>query len=368
MKCLRAVCVGLGAATVAVGSAAGQTDAGLGLQAGPQYMSYRLGSPVSSTISEFALPIYVLLPATNALSFDVGTSFASVTVNQGANGSSSISGLTDTQVRANYTIGTDFVVLTAGVNVPTGRSTVTPDQQVAAGLIANDFLVFPISSMGTGFGGTAGVAIARSLSGWNVGAGASMRKSTAYTPFQTPDTVPALHYQPGNEYRARVGVDHGVGTGRVSLGLTYSTFGNDELSGSIYNTGDRLISQFGYDNALRGGTLMVSAWDLFRKSGTLAGGAPLGQENVADGSVAYGFATSGIALTPTAELRSWAQQGQATSVLMNLDLRARLSVHGAFVTPSAGYGVGKIASSTSSLSTASLTGYHAALGITLTAR
>jgi hypothetical protein len=100
----------------------------------------------------------------------------------------------------------------------------------------------------------------------------------------------------------------------------------------------------------------------------MAGGAPLGHENVADGSIAYGFAAGGALLTPTAEFRSWAQEGQAASALMNLDLRTRWTVGGAFVSPSVGYSVGRVAASTSSSATANLTGYHAALGITLTAR
>jgi len=353
---------------VLVSSAAGaQADASPAVQVAPQYVSYKLAAPTSSTISEFALPMFVTVPVSNALSFDVGTSFASVTVSQNSNASSSISGLTDTQLRANYSIGTDFVLLTAGLNLPTGQSTVRPEQQIAAGLIANDFLVFPISNMGTGLGGTAGVALAHPLGEWNVGGGVSMRKSGAYTPFQTPDTVPELRYQPGNEYRARVGVDRGVGTGRVSVGLTYSTFGNDQLSGSVYNTGDRLITQFGFNNTAGAGTLMLSAWDLYRKSGTMAGGAPLGQENVADGSIAYGFSSGRVALTPIAELRSWTQQGQATSSLANLDLRASWSVGSAFVSPSVGYSVGKVASP-GAAATSNLTGYHAALGITLTSR
>lgn len=367
MRRIGSLCAGLCLATLASSVARAQ-EVGAGVQVAPQYVSYKLSAPTSSTISEFALPVYVLVPVSNALSFDVGTSFASVQVSQGANASSSISGLTDTQLRANYAIGTDFVVLTAGVNLPTGQSTVRPEQQIAAGVIANDFLVFPISNMGTGLGGTAGVALAHPLGEWNVGAGVSMRKSAAYTPFQTPDTVPVLRYQPGDEYRARVGIDHGVGTGRVSLGLTFSTFGDDQLSGSVYNTGDRLITQFGYNNSLGAGTLMLSAWDLFRKTGTMAGGAPLGQENVTDGSIGYGFAARGVVLTPMAELRSWTQQGQAASSLVNLDLRARWTVAGAFVSPTIGYSAGKVASpGFSPDATANLTGYHASLGITLTA-
>jgi hypothetical protein len=97
----------------------------------------------------------------------------------------------------------------------------------------------------------------------------------------------------------------------------------------------------------------------------MAGGGPLGRENVANGLVAYGFAAGTVVLTPTAELRSWTQDGQASSSLANIDLRARWAVGGVWVTPSAGYSTGKVATPASSSPTANLTGYHAALGITL---
>ena len=47
--------------------------------------------------------------------------------------------------------------------------------QHAASLIGNDFLVFPISSMGSGLGGTGGLALARPLGQWTLGAGLSVR-------------------------------------------------------------------------------------------------------------------------------------------------------------------------------------------------
>src|SRR6185503_17156813 len=109
-----------------------------------------------------------------------------------------------------YTLGTDFVVLTAGVNIPTGQSTVNVDQLAAAALIGNDFLAFPISNMGTGFGATGGIAVARPAGDWNFGAGISVRRSSQYDPFSPTGGV-LLHYQPGNEYRARLGLDRAVG-------------------------------------------------------------------------------------------------------------------------------------------------------------
>jgi hypothetical protein len=347
----------------------GQSGLDIGARIAPQFHSYSIGTPSNTTISEFALPLFVLMPVNDHLSFDLGTSLARSQVDQttaGKKTTSTISGLTDTQVRGNYVLGNDFVVLTAGVNLPTGESTVTQRQQLAGSLIGSDFLAFPISSMGTGFGGTGGVAVARPLGEWNLGAGLSLRKSARYEPFDAAGGE-ALHYQPGNEYRARAGVDRAYGTGRIAFGLTYSTFGNDNLAGSLYNTGNRWLSQGSLDNTVGVGHLTVTGWNLFRTAGTLADSSYLGHEDVFDGAVSYGVPVGSMVIEPNIEGRLWEQQSVSTSVLTTVGVRAQLTTFGFSVLPSVGYSLGRLAAidPSGSSTTATLTGLHATLAIRL---
>ena len=157
----------------AVPTVRAQSVGDIGARIAPQFYSYKIDSPSNITISEFAVPIFVVVPVAPRLTFDVGTSFARSRVEQtGTNASvSTISGLTDTQIRGNLSLGNDFVVITGGVNLPTGQSTVPVAEQRAAGLIGSDFLSFPISNMGSGLGGTGGVAMAQPVGDWNVGVG-----------------------------------------------------------------------------------------------------------------------------------------------------------------------------------------------------
>ena len=158
----------------------------------PQYQSYDVKSPINEKISQFSVPVFFSLPILPALTVDVGTAFASAslqrrTVDAGGNPTtttSEMSGLTDTQVRANYAFGQDFVVITAGVNLPTGSATVDATELDAATRIGSDFLMFPISGFGSGLGITGGVAVARPAGNWNVGFGASVRHSSEYEPFR----------------------------------------------------------------------------------------------------------------------------------------------------------------------------------------
>src|SRR5215207_7099797 len=132
-----------------------------GARMGPQFVSYTLGAPSNVTITETAIPIFAYVPLRSGISLDIGTAFAMASVKSTINGQereSKISGLTDTQIRATMNLGSDLVLLTAGINIPTGKSTADTSEQMAAALIGNDFLLFPISSMGSGFGGTGGIA------------------------------------------------------------------------------------------------------------------------------------------------------------------------------------------------------------------
>lgn len=348
-------------------SVSAQTIGEITARIAPQFHSFSIDAPSNTTIREFSVPLFVLVPVTRALTFDLGTAYARSHVEQttfGNKTTSDIAGPTDTQIRANYMLGNDFVVLTAGVNLPTGQSRVKLDQALAAGLIGSDFLAFPISNMGTGFGETGGIAVARPFAEWNVGAGFSMRRTERYDPFDVGGGA-SLRYQPGNEYRVRIGADRAVGTGRVTVGFTYSTFGNDELAGSIYNTGNRYITQVVFDNDIGPGRIGVVAWNLFRTAGTLADSTFLGHENISNVALVYGVHVGQTLIEPNVEVRAWVQEGSATSALTTLGVRSQLDVGGFTMVPGVGFSLGRVAAQNpnGADATATLTGLHVTIAI-----
>ena len=347
------------------------------LRLAPQFMQYQIKAPSSETITELAVPVFVSMPFGSQFTFDVGTSYSRAKATSGA-ATSEINGLTDTQIRGNYTFGNDFVVLTAGVNLPTGRSTVAPDQQTAAGRIGSDFLAFPISNMGTGLAATAGIAVARPMGDWNVGFGGAVRHSQSYDPFEVPAGQPVLHFTPGDEYRARIGVDRGLLAGRVSLGLTYSAFGSDDAGGSVYNTGNRLIAQAIVTNSLAGSEVTLAGYNVFRAPGKYASGDPAGRENIANVYLGVGLNMLGTLVEPSIEVRDWLQNipsvtvGTTTTVersqssyLGTVGLRTRIPMLGFSAYPSVGYTMGKLATADAAgvPVQADLTGFKAQLAI-----
>lgn len=311
------------------------------LRLAPQYVSYQVHAPADETIAELAIPVFISIPVGRRLSFDVGTAYANARVTAGAV-HSAISGLTDTQIRGNYTFGDDFVVLTAGVSLPTGESSVTADQVLAAGRIGNDFLAFPVSEMGTGLAATGGIAVARPFGDWGIGAGLAVRRSRAYEPFDVAGA--SFRYRPGNEVRARLGVDRPLAAGRLALAVTYAAFGHDDADGSTYNTGDRVIAQGVLTGLVGAHDYTIAAYNVFRAPGEYASGERAGRENVANVFFALGLHTLGTVVEPSLELRHWRQHVLDTTVestqssrLATVAVRAHARVAGLALFPSAGY-------------------------------
>ncbi len=350
------------------------------LRLAPQFIQYEIKAPNNEKISELAIPVFVSIPLGSRFTFDVGTSYARARVTTGS-AVSEINGLTDTQLRGNLTLGQDFIVLTGGVNLPTGQSTVTLDQATAAGRIGSDFLAFPISNMGTGLALTGGIAIARPIGDWNIGFGGAVRRSSEYEPFK--GTTQTLRFRPGDEYRARLGVDRPVGDGRISLGVTYSAFGDDEAGASVYNTGNRIIAQAVITNNVAGSDVTFAAYNVFRAPGTYASGDPAGRENIANAYLGIGLNMLGTVFEPSVEVRHWLQNmpgitsGTTTtpdrsqsSYLGTVGLRTRIGMGGLSLFPSAGYTMGQLATldQSSAPTHADFTGFKAQLAIRIAAQ
>jgi hypothetical protein len=335
----------------------------------PQVVSYRIAAPVDERITEFAFPMFVAIPFGRQIVFDVGTAYAQSEVVSGSF-TSRINGMTDTQLRLSYTTPNESVVLTGGVNLPTGRATAGASELLAASRIGSDFLDFPISNMGTGMGVTAGVAFAHSFAHWNLGVGGSARKTSSYEPFRFGDTT--FRYQPGDEYRVRVGADRAVGEGQLMLGVSYSTFGADDLGGSVYNTGDRYVGQLSYSRPVAFGTMSIGVWNLYRDEGERAGGLKAPWDNIANLSLTVGVQAGAMTVEPTLQVRSWWQGVEATSTtaartdqstLGELGVRLRLPLAGMWVVPGVSGTIGQMRDATGA--TASLSGYRGILTIQL---
>ncbi|HLA90218.1 MAG TPA: hypothetical protein VJL28_07310 [Gemmatimonadaceae bacterium] len=332
---------------------------------GPQFVSYKFGSGSGAkTVTELAIPFAVILPFGERFSIDISSAFANAQVKtEGSSTSSTISGLTDTQLRGNYTLGDNLAVLTLGVNLPTGRYTVPQAEQDAAGQIGSNFLVFPVPSMGGGLAATGGIAVARPVGSWNLGIGGSFRKATEFDAYELA-AANKLRFQPGDEIRVRLGLDRPVGDGLFAMGVTYSKFGNNAANDTTFGTGDRALAQATYARPLGSGDLQLQVWDLYRAKGELTSGSSSPWENVANVNLAIGFNAGNVYVQPSAEERIWQRDGTKAGLLTNLAVRFRFNTGSFSVNPTVGYSIGKLYAEGGG-STTDITGFKATLLIRL---
>ncbi len=220
------------------------------------------------SVSEFTVPFAVVWPTSSRLSFDLGGRYASASRTD-SSATVSISGLTDVQLRGVYQIVPDIAVFTVAANLPTGKTRLTTDQLLVAGTIASDLLPYPVANFGSGFNLTGGLALAVPVGGWALGVAGSYRVNGNFTPVAPAPDSAGISYKAGGEFRLRVGADRIVGQSRVSLGFTYSTFGEDQYASSpIFQAGARYISQASWSFPIGNVGLSLYAWDLFRSPGS----------------------------------------------------------------------------------------------------
>lgn len=225
--------------------------------------------------SQWRIPVIAVVPVGRRVSLDLTTNYVSSRVETDA-GTQTLDGLSDTQLRALYTLTRDRVVASLSLNLPTGQQDLTLEEFQVAGAVGSNYLSFPVSSAGTGFSATGGLAGAVPAGSWNVGLSGSFRYQGTYTPLA--DTAQGGKYNPGTEIRVRGGADRLLDPRtRLTLGLTFSTFSSDEFlplgqaPSTKYKPGPRWIGEASLVRVLGRSTLALVVWDYYRTAGQTDG-------------------------------------------------------------------------------------------------
>jgi len=297
---------------------------------GAEALTYRFGPNFGvRSLSQWALPVAIVVSRGRTM-VDVGTYLASTSLERRDGTSLRVTGFTDTQVRGAYVVGQDAVVLTAVVNLPTGASELTLAEYAVLASASSSFLAFPVNAYGSGASLTAGAAAALPAGAWNLGLAGSIRLSDDFTPFRDADG--GFTYRAGLETRLRAGADRLVGPARLSLGLTFSTFSNDEFANGsgvtgVYRPGTRFIVEASYATAVGATSVIAYAWDFLRLAGDSAGTDTKNRENVLAGGARLIVPLGRrVFFEPGLEGRAtWPEEGQGALLQFTSALRLRLT-------------------------------------------
>lgn len=243
----------------AQGKLAGYTESGLG----PVFEVWRFGgdgipqpnidgsgSVRVKRATQWSIPIAVTVPAGDRWTFDLTGAYASGEVSLSAvdpaTGSDgySLSGLADVRLRATGRLVGDNVLLTAGINLPTGRTELDEEELSALRVLAAPALSLQVPVLGIGGSGTLGVVLARQIGAWAWAFGASYEMRNKYTPVSIAAGLP-VELSPGDAIRVSLGTDRLIGQNSMTIGLSADFYTRDELESGSGVGGATARSQLG---------------------------------------------------------------------------------------------------------------------------
>jgi hypothetical protein len=205
-----------------------QTGVGAGFET---YEFLDAGELGLERLSLVTLPFAVRGRPLDRLQLQLSGAFARGTITRTDGSEATLSGPTDTELRASYVFGRDLVVVSASYLLPTGSSAHTLDEAEVAGTIAADLLPFRISQWGSGGGLALSTAVAVPVNGFGVGVSVGYTLAQEYDALQLSDQE-AWRYRPGDELRLRLGIDRTVGeTGKAALVFNLQRYDEDRLRG-----------------------------------------------------------------------------------------------------------------------------------------
>ena len=185
-------------------------------------------------LTQWSIPVSVVVPVGNRWTVDLTSAYASSEVNlssvdpvTGSDGYS-LSGLADVRLRATGRIIGDAVLLTAGINLPTGKTELNEEELSALRVVAAPALSLQVPVLGVGGTGTLGVVFARPIGSWNWAFGASYEMRNKYTPVSIAAGLP-VDLSPGDAVRLSLGTDRLIGQNSMTLGLSADFFTEEKL-------------------------------------------------------------------------------------------------------------------------------------------
>ncbi|MFQ5628880.1 MAG: hypothetical protein ACE5I1_08975 [bacterium] len=185
------------------------------------YQSWEIDN--ARKIDEISTPIFLYLPFGYAFNISVHASSANVT----GDGLPGITSFTDTQVSMNYHIESANLLLSLGLNVPSGKKEYTLDEFASSSLISYSVFGFRVPNFGEGFGIAPGFTWAIPL-GEDVvaGIGATYQRKNGFKPIASFNA----NYVPGDEILATAGLDFRLSqSASLSTDVLFTSYGVDKM-------------------------------------------------------------------------------------------------------------------------------------------
>jgi hypothetical protein len=226
-------------------------------------------------VAQAAIPLSAAFTA-GRWTFDAGFAVATGKVKLATGETLDLNGVTDVRLRAVGHLIQDRLLVVLGVNAPTGRTKLTGGEIDAIRVLGAPALKMPVTSLGIGPAGTAGLVYATRAGEWSIGVGASFEARGTYAPIESRIAGVALptDLHPGNTVRGSLGLDRLFGSARLSLLLATEAYSRDRIEiaapggGTVstsYRLGPQLLANAMLELGVSGfRTFTITAADRYR--------------------------------------------------------------------------------------------------------
>ena len=192
-------------------------------------------------VSQLMIPATGFIPLQENLELRFSAADASTTVGVD-NADYSLSGLTDLRLQVNQSLSDDKLLLSLGINLPTGKKKLSQDEdRLIMEFLTQNYLTFPLRRYGEGFG-VNGLVGAAAVSG-NIRYGGTLmyQINGAYQAYQEQGD-----YKPGNQFRASLGADTRSDAWRWAADVAFSVYSTDKIDAQqVYKQGSHLDLHLG---------------------------------------------------------------------------------------------------------------------------
>jgi hypothetical protein len=275
--------------------------------AGVTLQSYTFSAPGDvgiDRVSLLTIPLAAQLRPIRQVELHVGAAWARGELTREGGAASTLSGITDTELRLTFATPRDRVRITAVALLPTGQTELTAEEMDVAGTIAADLLPFAIANWGTG--GGIGMSAATALP---LGAATTLGFAGGYVVARRYEPVSATRfaYRPGNQLHVRAALDHSIGTSaKAALQFTWQQYGTDEAAGSnLYQAGDRMqvVGSYAFAAGARASGIAFAGY-LRRGQGRYTDVVRVTPvQDLVYGGLGMRLPAAGVVLTPLADVR-----------------------------------------------------------------
>jgi len=209
------------------------------------------------SIQQAVVPLVMraTLPARWNLEVAGGYTVARVeTGSANAPGQLELAGPTDTRLRLYGPVIRDLLQINVAINAPTGLVQLDAEQFAVMRVVAAPALAMPAPVLGGGLGGTVGLAAARKLGEWALGAGFSQEIRTRFTPVEAAliGTVSTARLTPASVTRSSAAASRIVGRHQFSVVAGLDSYGSDLVEATIANRTESIRYRLGATRSIAG--------------------------------------------------------------------------------------------------------------------